>query len=204
MTNKTLPLISRKSKRAFTLIELLVVISIIAILASLAIPAISGALVKGQMTQTLNNARQLHLATQTYSLDAVVSGGASWTLDEDGNQFSVDGFSQHLITNKYLSTNDLRKIYQAPGVVISYDDTTFSANNIAWSIMETRAIDRAAHVFLVTKNWQNGAVAAGSVPYGAKGFIVMQKQGSGSINKTNTATNSSVVGTGYSELQPLN
>jgi prepilin-type N-terminal cleavage/methylation domain-containing protein len=42
-------------QKGFTLIELLVVIAIIAILASLAVPAIQGGLLKGQLTQTLNN-----------------------------------------------------------------------------------------------------------------------------------------------------
>src|SRR5690348_12841524 len=51
-----------KKTSAFTLIELLVVISIIAVLAGLAVPALTNALTKGQMTGTMNNARQLYLA----------------------------------------------------------------------------------------------------------------------------------------------
>ena len=75
----------RHSLRAFTLIELLVVISIIAILASLAIPAVTGALTRGQLTQTLNNARQLQLATQTMALDSFTTGeGPGWPGDMQG------------------------------------------------------------------------------------------------------------------------
>ena len=59
---------------AFTLVELLVVISIIAILASLALPAITGALVRGQMTQTLSNMKQLHLVTQQMAIDSTTTG----------------------------------------------------------------------------------------------------------------------------------
>ena len=60
-------------RRGFTLIELLVVIAIIAILAALAIPNITAALTSGQLTQTLNNAKQLHLATTRMVLDSSVS-----------------------------------------------------------------------------------------------------------------------------------
>ena len=57
-----------KSTSAFTLIEMLVVISIIAVLAAFAVPALTSALTKGQMTGTLNNARQLYLAGQQMAL----------------------------------------------------------------------------------------------------------------------------------------
>jgi prepilin-type N-terminal cleavage/methylation domain-containing protein len=197
---------SMKSKKhplsAFTLIELLVVISIIAILASLAIPAVSSALVRGQMTQTLNNARQLTLATQTMSIDTTTAGsGVSWTTGTNGDPLTVSTFSAALTDGKYLSSSDLRKVYAAPGVVI--DDTNYSADNIAFSIMETLESSPSDQPFVITKNWQDGALTP-DAPYGEKGFIVFRKGGDGgTYSRPADATNPSVVSSNYSELVPL-
>lgn len=193
-----------RSLRGFTLIELLVVISIIAILASLAIPAISSALVRGQMTQTLNNARQLTIATQTMSMDTTTAGGGTaWTVGSDGQMLTVDTFTQELMTNKYLTVSDLRKIFAAPGVIVPTTSSNFTAENIAFSIMETRESSPSDHPFLITKNWENGELTT-NAPYGDKGFIVFRKGGDGgTFSRASDATNAAAVTTNYAELKPL-
>jgi prepilin-type N-terminal cleavage/methylation domain-containing protein len=193
-----------RSLRGFTLIELLVVISIIAILASLAIPAISSALVRGQMTQTLNNARQLTIATQTMSMDTTTSGGGTaWTMGSDGQMLTVDTFTQELMVNKYLTVSDLRKIFAAPGVIVPTTSSNFTAENIAFSIMETRESSPSDHPFLITKNWKKGELTT-NAPYGDKGFIVFRKGGDGgTFSRASDATNAAAVTTNYVDLKPL-
>ena len=193
----------KRSLRAFTLIELLVVISIIAILASLAIPAVTGALTRGQMTQTLNNARQLHLATQTMSIDTTAAGGdgVSWTYSTNTNALSVENFSAALIDGRYLTANDLRKMYSAPGV--SVNSTNFSADTIAFKIMATSESSPSDQAFVVTKNWVSMQSGLGSnAPYGDKGFILFRKGGDGAAyTRPTDAKNTNVFGT--NPLTPL-
>ncbi len=191
----------KRSLRAFTLIELLVVISIIAILASLAIPAVSSALVRGQMTQTLNNARQLHLATQTMSIDSTTAGdGVSWTYSNT-TVLTVPTFSQALVDGKYLTGPDLRKIYAAPGVTVT--DTNFQAANIAFKIFQTQESTPSDQPFVITKNWEDISTGLGSnAPYADKGFIMFRKGGDGGVfSRPADAKSTNIIGT--NTLTPL-
>lgn len=59
----------KHSSSAFTLIELLVVITIIAILAGLSLPVFNTVIMNAQMTDAMNNARQIGIALKCYGND---------------------------------------------------------------------------------------------------------------------------------------
>jgi hypothetical protein len=116
---------------------------------------------------------------------------------------TVDTFTQELMTNKYLTVSDLRKIFAAPGVIVPTTSSNFTAADIAFSIMETRESSPSDQPFLITKNWENGELTT-NAPYGDKGFIVFRKGGDGgTFSRASDATNPAAVTTNYADLKPL-
>ena len=102
-----------KTSSAFTLIELLVVIAIIAILAAFAVPALTSALAKGQMTGTMNNARQLYLAQFQMANDGASTGDPTlaWPGDLTGGTSSDLG--SLLRPSGHQGLSEGRRSYQA-------------------------------------------------------------------------------------------
>jgi prepilin-type N-terminal cleavage/methylation domain-containing protein len=182
--------LSLSSRAAFTLIELLVVISIIAILASLAVPAVTGALTRGQMTGVMNNARQLTLATQTMALDSFTSGeGPGWPGDSGANW---GDFCKNLIDGKYLTSSDLRKIASAPGVQVSATAEIPDQSGLqVYPVKENNAGDT---IFISTANWTGpgSALSPESVPFGDKGFVIYRKGGDGNVYQARQSTNTTL------------
>jgi len=177
---------------AFTLIELLVVISIIAVLASLALPAITGALVKGQITQTMSNYRQLYLASQSADLDATSAGSSNNGFPGEAGSFTA--WSNALVPN-YLPA-------QSFGNLVTVKAS--AANTHMW---DGSPSSNSSGVMLATANISgssNSATVGNSAPYFLKGGAVVSVSGAAiSVTGTNIAglTNSVVFGTDIGACQ---
>jgi prepilin-type N-terminal cleavage/methylation domain-containing protein len=157
-------------QKGFTLIELLVVISIIAILASLALPAVTGALVKGQITQTMSNYRQLYLATQSASMDAQTSGSTNMGFPADiSANCSMADWSNGIVPT-YLSSNTFASLIAVKGN---------PANTLVYAV---GASNDPSTVFIgtanITPNGSAGATVENKAPYFTKGgaFVTMGGQ----------------------------
>jgi prepilin-type N-terminal cleavage/methylation domain-containing protein len=173
----------RSKIAAFTLIELLVVISIIAVLASLALPAVTGALVKGQITQTTSNYRQLYILTQSASLDQTSSGTTNpvWPGDVGGSV----ALWQAALTN---GSN-----YCAPGTLSNLLSVKGTTNNS--SVQLVSGSMNPANIFICTANLTNTGVQ-NSAPYNLKGAALVTVGGSAvTITGTNYNSNVATFGT---------
>jgi prepilin-type N-terminal cleavage/methylation domain-containing protein len=181
---------SMKSIRtlAFTLIELLVVISIIAILASLALPAITGALARGQMTQTLSNMKQLHLVSQQMALDSTTTGDTN--VGWPGDMGSWSAWSSNIVGG-YMTTNDFLKMLAAPGITPPPNTSPVGltpgvAGGRAILVYPVGETNDSSYVLFTTSNFTNSATGgsrplATALPYGEKGFVVFRKGGDGAV-----------------------
>ena len=178
----------------FTLIELLVVISIIAVL----VPALTQALTKGQMTGTMNNARQLYLAGFQMATDGAANSNPaySWPGD-DPAVTSLEAYCNKLVQNDYLKPGDIQKILNAPGA--NCNVTTVPGPPIsvtltgksALKVYKVKEVDASNTIFSVSSNYAyNAALDVTKVPYGDKGFVVMRRGGDAGVYRKNEATQS--------------
>ncbi len=199
----------KRSLRAFTLIELLVVISIIAILASLAIPAVTGALARGQMTQTLSNLKQLHLVAQSMALDGTTSGDTNSAWPGDLPTKTWAGWVSNAVP-AYIKTNDMAKLLSAPGITVPATATLSSltpgtpTSGRAVILYQVGETNNNNAVIFSSSNFTNAAPpvapVAASLPYGDKGFVVFRKGGDGAVLQARQATNTNIVGE-YAPIQ---
>src|SRR5437667_4523940 len=186
-----------RSQSAFTLIEMLVVISIIAVLAAFAVPALTSALTKGQMTGTMNNARQMYLAGQQMALDGAANSDPNlvWPGD-DAAILTVSDYMTRLVANDYLKPGDVQKLLNGPGTnaTVAYAagppaTVTMGGTTPALKIFKCTDANSSNVVFIESNNYTyDTALPANTNPFGDKGFIVQRKGGDASILRKNNAT----------------
>ena len=195
-----------KSPAGFTLIEMLVVISIIVVLAAFAGPALFNALAKGQMTGSMNNARQLYLAGQQMALDGATNsdptrawpGDLSDTAAAPGSSpapiTTLQQYMTKLVQGDYLRAGDVQKLLSAPGTTCTAtaDPTTNAVTLVGKSglkVYQVKETDGSNTIFAVTANYTyDTALNSTDAPYGDKGFVVQRKGGDAALLKKNNAT----------------
>jgi len=153
----------------------------------------------------LSNARQLHLATQTMTLDTFSAGGngMDWTmLASHGKTTPVPlaAYLRALVDNNYLTRRDLTKLLTAPGKKPVEND--LSASQICFRFFQIDDESPADQPLLVSANSQPTGLIA-DAPYGRKGFVVFYKDGNGGIYKRPAdATSPKVFPTGIKDGLP--
>jgi hypothetical protein len=126
------------------------------------IPAINNARVQGELITMLSNARQLHLALQTMSLDEFEAGGSrrSPGFPADIGVKTAREYFDRLLKGNYLTRSDLEKLQKG---------ADFSVVNVSDS-------DPPETAFLISRSYFD--MKSGK---GGKGFIVFAKGGSGGV-----------------------
>jgi prepilin-type N-terminal cleavage/methylation domain-containing protein len=184
---------------AFTLIELLVVIAIIAILAAFAVPALTQALAKGQMTGTMNNARQLYIAQFQMSNDGAATSDptSAWPGDlPPAPPADLISYLNVLTGKGYLQGADAIKLMTAPGAAFTatvtpsggVDSLSAPGGRAALKVWQVSDANPATTIFCTTRNYvYNTALNASDAPYGSRGFITVKKGGDAAIYRVGQA-----------------
>src|SRR6266403_3005351 len=202
---------NKKNPSGFTLIELLVVIAIIATLAAFAVPALTSALTRGQMTGTLNNMHQFHLAASQMAIDGASNSDPSlgWPGDMNPAPTALSAYCDALISNNYLQAGDVRKILSAPGANCTFSGGTYSGStytpisgltNPALKVFLVNGSNPSNTLFCETANYTyNTALTTAGVPFSDKGFIVQRRGGDAALLRKGQA----VTGANVNSFQAL-
>lgn len=185
-------LLRAKKKKGFTLIELLVVIAIIALLAALLTPAVTTALLRGQITQVRNNGINIYKLLFAKDLDnplglQTTGSRAAWPKADDYNDSNE--FFAEMVTNEVFGLN--YNFFAAPGIVPATDESEFLDAELrnAWAIVE----DVSASLKVTTPVLFTGNIDAqdlqsfnetdplneDALPFGGRAGVIVQYGGAG-------------------------
>lgn len=185
---------SQPRPSAFTRVELAVAILLVAVLVLLAWPAVSSALVKRDLTRTMNNGRELYLVAFRMATDGAAKSDAALTWPGDYPANSLAEYCGQLLEREYVKPGDLARMLSAPGAacVVSTSASpakTTIAGKSAFKIYPVKGSDPSNTLFAASANYTyNSALTPGTVPFGDAGFVIVHKSGDAGIFGKNQAT----------------
>jgi prepilin-type N-terminal cleavage/methylation domain-containing protein len=178
----------KRTRKGFTLVELLVVIAIIALLVAIVFPAISNALLRGRVTATSVNGRNIHqsiIGAQT--ADIYISSASAFPFTGSDFNTSSDFFTS-LVTSRTM--NVAWSFFAPPGVTAHTGQAPLPALNNGWCIVNDSETMVDTAPFLFTRNLSAGDLASqptvpddlqnaapDNVPFGDKGLAFVTRGG---------------------------
>jgi type II secretory pathway pseudopilin PulG len=179
---------------ALTRVELVVILAIVAVILLLAWPAVSNALVKRDLTRTMNNGRELYLAAFRMATDGAAKFDSNRAWPGDYPTTSLAEYSGKLVQNGYLKPADLQRMLSAPGAVCTVTmsgppATLMLSGKSALKLYKVKASDPSNTIFATSSNYTYGTpLNPKTVPFGDAGFVVVRKNGDAGVYKKIQAT----------------
>lgn len=186
---------NHRNQAGITLVELLVIIGIILILFLVHTPGHGGSISKAQMIQSLSNMKQIHLTCQQMALDGETTGDPS--LGWPGSYATFDKWATNVVPG-YLSKNDFCKIVSAPGFIVPAGKLP-RMNETAVRLYAVTKDSPTNAVLLTSANFTNTPtggepLSPAAKPFGDKGFVVLRKNGDGSLMFPRQVGQTNVIG----------
>ena len=178
----------------FSTTELIVLILVVAVIGVLAWPALSNALVKRDLTQTMNNGRELYLAAFRMATDGAAKSDASLAWPGDYPASNLADYCGKLVERAYMKPADLQRVLSAPGSVCTVatsgapPKTTLTGRS-TFKVYNVKGADPSNTIFAVSSNYTYGtALNPNVIPFGDAGFVVVHKSGDAGLFGKNQAT----------------
>jgi hypothetical protein len=189
------PYFRRGSAAAFTKIEAVVVALIVAVILLLAWPAFTSALVKRDLTRTMNNARELYLAAFRMATDGVAKSDANLAWPGDYPATSLAEYCGKLVEKDYLKATEVQRVLSSSGTNFTVTVTNGPpvavtlVGKSALKVYKVRGADPSNTIFAASSNYTyDTALSPSAIPFGDAGFVVVRKSGDAGVYKKGQAT----------------
>jgi len=186
---------SRNPPAAFTTTQLIAGIVVVTIATVLAWPTIKNAVIKREVTRTMNHAREFYLAGLHMATDGAAKSDSNLAWPGDYPAASLAEYCGKLVQNNYLKPTDLQRILSAPDSTCTVTTTPGSPATVilsgksALKVYKAKNTDDSSALFAASANYvYNTPLSAGAVPFGDHGFVVIRKSGDADMYWKNQAT----------------
>jgi type II secretory pathway pseudopilin PulG len=188
------PVLPRRRVAAFSKIELIVILAIVAVIVVLAWPTLKNALVKRDLTRTMNNGRELYLVAFRMATDGAAKFDSNRAWPGDYPATTLAEYCNKLVQNGHAKPADLQRMLSAPGAECTATmsgppATLMLSGRAALKIYKVKNSDPSNTIFAASSNYvYDTPLDSTTVPFGDAGFVVIRKSGDAGVYKKGQAT----------------